>query len=47
MIDYMVMEAIAVKVGKEDEKADTKAKKQNWKRDKSGFDKLREAAGGG
>lgn len=46
VIDYMVMEAVAIKVGKEEAKAEKKAKAQDWKRDKEGLDKLKAIGGG-
>lgn len=46
VIDYMIKEAVAIKVNKEDEK-EMKAKEQtDWRSDKEGLAKLREAAGG-
>jgi len=45
VIDYMVMEAVAVKAAKEDLKEQDKAEKKNWKQDKEGLDRLREAGG--
>lgn len=34
VIDYMVMEAVAVKAGKEDEKEREKQKRESWKENK-------------
>lgn len=45
VIDYMVMEAIAVKSAKDDEKAQEQAEKKDWKKDKEGLDNLRGAGG--
>ena len=45
VIDFMVMEAIAVKARKEEETAQKQAERKKWQRDKEGLDKLREAAG--
>jgi hypothetical protein len=45
VIDYMVMEAVAVKVSREDEKRakeeEAAAKKKEWKKDKSELEKFR------
>ncbi len=45
VIDFMVMEAVALKVDKEDAKAQKKAEVKDWKKDKAGLDELREIAG--
>lgn len=45
VIDFMIMEAIAVKARKEEEDAEKAAKRRQWRDSKEGRDKLREAAG--
>lgn len=45
LIDYMVMEAVYLKVQREDRDAEKKAERRNWKKDKTGYDHLREVAG--
>lgn len=42
--DYMVMEAVAVKVAKQEKKAQTQQAQTEFKRDKEGLDRLRQAA---
>lgn len=44
--DYMVMEAVAIKAAKQEEKAQRQAKAQDFKQDKEGLDRLRSIAGG-
>lgn len=41
VIDYMIMEAVAIKTSKEDQKAQKKAEFDEWKKDKQGLDHLR------
>lgn len=43
MIDFMVMEAVAIKVSNEDREAAERDKRTDWKRDKEGFKRLRDA----
>jgi hypothetical protein len=45
VIDYMVMEAVALKVSKEDEDLRKEAERKEWRKDSSGLDALREIAG--
>lgn len=45
VVDFMVMEAVALKANKEEQDAQDKNEKKEWKRDKEGLDKLRESAG--
>lgn len=45
VIDFMVMEAVAVKVAKEREKAEQNKKADEFKHDKAGLDRLRDIAG--
>lgn len=45
VIDFMVMEAVALKVMQHDAEEAKKQEQKNWKRDKEGLDKLREIAG--
>lgn len=45
VIDYMIMEAVALKVAKEDEEVQNKKERKDWKRDTEGFQHLREIAG--
>ena len=45
VIDFMITEAVALKVDKEDAAAQKKAEVKDWKADKEGLDKLREAVG--
>lgn len=42
----MIMEAVAVKVLKEDEDLRKEAEARDWKKDSGGMDNLRELAGG-
>lgn len=41
VIDYMVMEAVFIKVQKEDRDAEKKAERQNWKKDTSNLEDFR------
>ncbi len=41
LIDFMVMEAVAVKVTKEDAEQAKTDEKREWKKDKEGLDNLR------
>jgi hypothetical protein len=41
LIDYMIMEAVAVKAAKEEAKAQKEEEQKAWKKDKSGLDKLK------
>ena len=41
VIDYMVTEAICIKVANEDKQAEKEAKLKNWKSDHSSLDHLR------
>lgn len=45
VIDFMITEAVALKVDKEDAAAQKKEETKNWKKDKEGLDNLRELAG--
>lgn len=40
-MDFMIMEAVAIKVAREDAEAAKKSKSEEWKHDKEGLDKLR------
>lgn len=42
LIDYMIMEAVSMKVMKEDQKSKKDAEKRDWKKDKAGLDALRD-----
>lgn len=46
VIDFMITEAIAVKVAKEDQDEDRKQETKKWKKDKEGLNKLRDMAAG-
>ncbi len=46
VIDFQIIEAIAIKVAKEEEKAAKKAKAAEWKKDREGIDRLKELSGG-
>lgn len=41
VIDYMIMEAVAVKVRKEDEKIQKEQERKQFKKDRSGLDAFR------
>jgi hypothetical protein len=41
VLDYMVMEAVAVKVRHEEAEAQKKAEREAWKKDKSGLEQFR------
>ena len=43
VIDFMIMEAVALKSDKADQEQAKKKEVTDWKRDKSGLDKLRGA----
>jgi 3-deoxy-D-manno-octulosonate 8-phosphate phosphatase KdsC-like HAD superfamily phosphatase len=43
VIDYMVMEAVALKVSREDEDNRKDKERKDWRSDKGGMDRLREA----
>lgn len=45
VIDYMIMEAVCLKVNKDDENQEKEQEKKEWMKDKSGLDNLREVAG--
>lgn len=45
VIDFMIAEAIAIKVDKEDSDAAKKQEREEWKRESSGLEKLKELAG--
>lgn len=45
VIDFQITEAVAIKVISDEDKARKQAEKRQWRRDKGGLDKLREAAG--
>lgn len=42
---YLIEEAVVVKLRKEDQDAEKKMQREQFKKDKGGFDKLRELAG--
>lgn len=44
VIDFMVMEAVAITAAKEAKKQEENQERQSWKKDKGGLDKLREVA---
>jgi phage/plasmid-associated DNA primase len=41
VVDYMVMEAVALKVHKEDEEQQKQRERDQWKQDQSNLDHLR------
>lgn len=41
VVDFMVMEAVYLKVQKEDDEAIKDAKRKNWKKDTTGLDNFR------
>ncbi len=41
VIDYMIMEAVALKASAEDQKVEKKKEVKNWKKDSEGLNKLR------
>lgn len=45
VIDQMIVEAVALKVSREDKKLEEKEKTKKWKSDKDGLDRLRQIAG--
>lgn len=45
VIDFLVMEAVAIKVQREEVKAAQEQKKAEWKRDHEGLDRLKSIAG--
>lgn len=46
VIDFQIMEAVAVKIQREDEKAEKEYKKRQWRKDNEGIDRLKQIAGG-
>ncbi len=44
VIDFMIMEAVALKSAKEDNEQEQQAERKNWRKDSGGLDKLREIA---
>ena len=46
VVNYMILEAVALKAAKEDRAAEREKEVADWKEDKGGLDKLREAAYG-
>lgn len=45
VVDFMIMEAVALKINKQDKQAEDRATKKAWMKDKEGLDKLRDIAG--
>jgi hypothetical protein len=44
VIDYMIMEAVSLKVAKEAKDAEKRREVEDWKNDREGLDRLRAAA---
>lgn len=45
VIDFMVMEAVTIKVRKEDEEAQKEQERKKWKKDPEGLNHLKDVAG--
>lgn len=46
VIDFMITEAVAARIYKEEHEGRKEEKVKAWKKDKAGLDRLREIAGG-